>query len=202
MPHSKSLKRKLVLTPFLGVVFLCQVAILSFVDFTTANDLEQAVILSPANSLLGTVLTLPDTLIDVYSGEQTQAFSDSEVKLRVLALLALRCAQCMEDLDKWSEFEGELRERSGLADEGVVDFVFVVDGPTRKYASYMLSRQEFDYPVLFDSAGVIVNMNELHGAPAAYLLDERNRVLEVGIPVAQPLVKEAYLNSASTFLTR
>ena len=195
MSNSKAASRKLLLTLLLAVVFACQLAILSFVDLTPVDDVAEASI--STSSLHGTVLTLPTTLVEVSTGESVQVKSDSMAELRVLVLLALRCAQCMEDLDKWKDFEVEMRERAGITDERALSFIFVVDGLTRKYASYMLSRREFDYPVLFDSLGTIVSMNGLPGAPAAYLLDASNRVLEVGIPVAQPLVKELYLSSAA-----
>lgn len=94
-------------------------------------------------------------------------------------------------LDRWKDF---IHEVDSLTD-GAVPFIFCLHNPDVKEMRRITWKNEFQYPVFIDEMGTFDALNHfaVNMTFQTFLLNKDNKVVVIGNPIHNPLVKELYL---------
>lgn len=137
----------------------------------------------------GKEVVFPDNAVFTRNAMDTLDWQPATTDYKVLVYSdSLGCISCKLQLPKWKEWMAEMSDAD-------VSFVFILQSKDLKEMQYILRRDKFDYPVCVDTDN---RWNELNSFPShmsfqTFLLDEDNRVLVVGNPIHNPVIKELYM---------
>lgn len=140
----------------------------------------------------GKEVLFPEKVVFTVQGKDTVNFSMSG-KFKILTYVdSVGCISCKLQLDKWKIFMEEMNTNG--ADS--VKYLFFFSPEKRRGFLGTLKAFGFVHPVCIDEKN---RLNELNGFPPkdeafhTFLLDKDNKVLAIGNPIHNPMVKELYL---------
>ena len=144
------------------------------------NEWERKEILFPTHSTF------------TIQGKDTVDFEFKDADYKVVTYVdSVGCTSCKLQLPRWKELIAEV---DSLTDENV-PFLFYFHPKDVRELRYFTKVDAFTYPICFDEKD---NFNRLNRFPSemmfqTFLLDKENKVVALGNPVLNPMVKELYL---------
>ena len=117
-------------------------------------------------------------------------FMDAEYKV-VTYIDSIGCTSCKLQLPRWKKL---MTEVDSLTDGGVSFLIYFYPKDKEELCSLM-RRDAFIYPVCFDWQDKLNRLNKVppNSAFQTFLLDKDNKVVAIGNPALNPLIKELYL---------
>jgi len=100
------------------------------------------------------------------------------------------CTDCKLEMYKWEMFIKEIEKEM----PGEVNFLFYFHPKDVKELIFILSRDNFNYPVFIDKENKINALNDLppNNAYQCFLLNENNKVICIGNPITNTQIWELY----------
>ena len=142
----------------------------------------------------GKEITFPAQAVFTVQGRDTVSFRWQDAPYRIVTYVdSIGCASCKLQLPKWKQL---MAETDSLFGKGRLEYVFFFHPKDVRELSYLTRRDGFTHPVCFDREDAFNHLNHFPSEMAlqTFLLDKDNRVIAIGNPVHNPLVKELYLN--------
>lgn len=125
-------------------------------------------------------------------GKDTVDFEFVGAGYKIVAYIdSVGCTSCKLQLPRWKELMSEV---DSLTDSGV-PFLFYFYPKDKEELCSLMRRDAFVYPVCFDGQDKLNRLNNFPSDAAfqTFLLDRNNKVMAIGNPVLNPLIKELYL---------
>ena len=142
----------------------------------------------------GKEVVFPRQAVFTVQGRDTVVFRWQDSPYRIVTYVdSIGCASCKLQLPKWKQL---MAETDSLFGKGRLEYVFFFHPKDVREMSYLTRRDGFTHPVCFDREDAFNRLNRFPPEMAlqTFLLDKDNRVVAIGNPVHNPLVKELYLN--------
>jgi hypothetical protein len=119
---------------------------------------------------------------------------DTDGKI-VLYIDSMGCTSCKLQFNRWRKIMHEMDSIAGMS----VPFVFVFHPKNKRdlsELSYLMKRDDFNYPVWIDVDDAFNKTNKLSDNRLfhSFLIDGQNNVVAMGNPFDNPKIKELYLN--------
>lgn len=143
---------------------------------------------------LGREIQIPETLTAKVYNRDTLCNDLLHKKYKILTYVdSTDCAECKLQLYYWYKL---IQETRPYADSLAV--VLIIHAQNPKAIQILSQQYHFNYPIFYDKGG---KMNKLNHFPGkidlqTYLLDENNKVLLVGSPLHDEVLKQSYLKAA------
>ena len=142
----------------------------------------------------GKEVVFPPQAVFTVQGKDTVAFRWQDSPYRIVTYVdSIGCASCKLQLPKWKQL---MVETDSLFGKGRLEYVFFFHPKDVRELSYLTRRDGFTHPVCFDREDAFNRLNRFPSEMAlqTFLLNGDNRVIAIGNPVHNPLVKKLYLN--------
>ena len=137
-------------------------------------------------------ILFPENPVFTILGEDTVEFSFRDAAYKVVSYVdSIGCISCKLQLDRWKNL---IYEVDSVMNESV-PFIFCLHTQDVKDMRRILKRNDFQYPVFLDEMGDFDALNRFPKDMTfqTFLLNKDNKVVAIGNPVLNPLVKELYL---------
>lgn len=125
-------------------------------------------------------------------GKDTVDFEFAGAGYKIVAYIdSVGCTSCKLQFPRWKELMAEV---DSLTDSGV-PFLFYFYPKDKEELCSLMRRDAFIYPVCFDEQDKLNRLNNFPSDAAfqTFLLDRNNKVVAIGNPALNPLIKELYL---------
>ena len=173
------------------------VYIIMFVfTFLSCQDRNKEAMLRLVKEWDGKEIKFPARSVFTIQGKDTVDFDFKDADYKVVTYVdSAGCTSCKLQLPRWIEFMEELESKT----KDNVPFVFVFHPKSAKELRHTLRLHGFNHPVFFDEKD---DFNALNRFPddmmfQTFLLDKDNKVVVLGNPVLNPLVKELYIGKVT-----
>ena len=166
--------------------------ILSIIALTSCKESRKDEIARLVKEWDGKEIRFPEHPVFTIQGKDTVDFSFRDAEYKVVSYIdSIGCISCKLQLDRWEAFIHEVDTLT----EGPVPFVFCLHASDIKGMRRIIRDAAFRYPVFIDEMGVFYTLNRFPSDMTfqTFLLDKDNKVVAIGNPVHNPLVKELYL---------
>ena len=171
-------------------LFLC------LLFFCTCSVSERRNIVNLTKEWSGKTIVFPrEFVLDVYL--EDSVISYNKVDFQQYAILvyidSIGCMSCKMNLSEWADFILELDSISNKAIPCL--FIFNPKNDDKERVINLLKRAHFSYPVCIDKRDAfnILNNFPTDNRFQTFLLDKNNKVVAIGNPIHNPMVKELYL---------
>lgn len=137
----------------------------------------------------GREIVFPDVMTDVLTGDTIDL---SEADFTIITYIdSAGCTGCRMKLSLWREF---LCSLDSVASERDVNSLMVVNPKDTRELSYLIRRDNYSYPVVYDTSD---SLQMLNGFPddimfRSFLIDRHRRVVAIGNPVYNTAVAYLY----------
>lgn len=118
-------------------------------------------------------------------------YEDTE-KYKVISYIdSIGCISCKLQLERWSDFIQEVDSMVA----GTVPFILCLHTTDVKEMRRITWKSDFQYPIFIDEMGTFDALNHFptNMTFQTFLLDKDNKIVAIGNPVLNPMVKELYL---------
>lgn len=166
--------------------------ILAFIALSSCKDSPKNEIARLVKEWDGKELRFPEHPVFTIQGEDTVDFSFRDAEYKVVSYVdSIGCISCKLQLANWAAF---IQEVDSLTDE-TVPFVFCLHNPDVEEMKRIVRKENFQYPVFIDEMGTFDALNHFptNMTFQTFLLKKNNKVVAIGNPVLNPMVKELYL---------
>ena len=168
------------------IVLLCTFgAMLSLVSCNTEKRNQMQLL----KDWMGKTIVYPDKFVYTIYGEDTVR-TIKEPQFQIISYAdSIGCMSCKLKLKQWKPFIEELNTYYN------VSTLFVFQAEVSQETKYMLKRNNFNYPVVFDEGDSFNTLNSLptNDEFRTFLLDKDNKVLAIGNPIYNPKIRDLYL---------
>ena len=166
--------------------------ILSITALTSCKDSPKDEIARLVKEWDGKEIRFPERPVFTIQGKDTVDFSFRDTEYKVMSYVdSIGCISCKLQLERWTDFIQEVDSLTG----GTVPFVFCLHHPDVREISRIIRKDDFQYPVFIDEMGSFDALNHFSANMTfqTFLLDKDNKVVAIGNPILNPMVKELYL---------
>lgn len=145
---------------------------------------------------MGKEIRFPQNATCSVLGKDTSGIDLLTAEYKVLLYIdSVGCTSCKLRLHEWKSLIQEADSLFGNR----LSFLFFFHPKDKKELSFLLKRDQFDYPVYMDNENQI---NQLNGFPReseyqCFLLNGENKVIMIGNPVFNPNIWELYKKQIS-----
>lgn len=166
--------------------------ILAFVlSFISCKDVSKERVYNITHEWIGKEIKLPKDIIFTNYLSDTVNYSISDNSYKVVTYIdSTGCASCKLQLLKWKDFIAY----TDSASDKRVQFLFIFQPQDENKLLYVLKRDEFNLPICIDTNNKFIFSNHLPKGDDfhTFLLDNNNRVIAIGNPIQNPLIKDIY----------
>ena len=165
---------------------------LSILALTSCKDSPKDEIARLVKEWDGKEVRFPEHPVFTIPGKDTVDFSFRNAEDKVVSYVdSIGCISCKLQLDRWKDFIHEVDSLTGEA----VPFILCLHHPDVKEMQRVTWKDEFKYPVFIDEMGTFDALNHFptNMMFQTFLLDKNNKIVAIGNPILNPLVKELYL---------
>ena len=165
---------------------------LSILALTSCKDSPKDEIARLVKEWDGKEVRFPEHPVFTIPGKDTVDFSFRNAEYKVVSYVdSIGCISCKLQLDRWKDFIHEVDSLTGEA----VPFILCLHHPDVKEMQRVTWKDEFKYPVFIDEMGTFDALNHFptNMMFQTFLLDKNNKIVAIGNPILNPLVKELYL---------
>ena len=166
--------------------------ILSIIVLTSCKDSPKEEIARLVKEWDGKEIRFPESPVFTIQGKDTVDFSFRNAEYKVVSYVdSIGCISCKLQLANWAAF---IQEVDSLTDE-TVSFVLCLHNPDVEEMKRIVRKENFQYPVFIDEKGTFDALNHFptNMTFQTFLLKKNNKVVAIGNPVLNPMVKELYL---------
>ena len=168
------------------IVLLCTFGAMLSLVFCNTEKRNQMQLLK---DWMGKTIVYPDKFVYTIYGEDTVR-TIKEPQFQIISYAdSIGCMSCKLKLKQWKPFIEELNTYYN------VSTLFVFQAEVSQEIKYMLKRNNFNYPVVFDEGDSFNTLNSLptNDEFRTFLLDKDNKVLAIGNPIYNPKIRDLYL---------
>ena len=165
---------------------------LSILALTSCKDSPKDEIARLVKEWDGKEVRFPEHPVFTIQGKDTVDFTFRNAEYKVVSYVdSIGCISCKLQLDRWKDFIHEVDSLTGEA----VPFILCLHHPDVKEMQRVTWKDEFKYPVFIDEMGTFDALNHFptNMMFQTFLLDKNNKIVAIGNPILNPLVKELYL---------
>ena len=166
--------------------------ILSIIALTSCKESRKDEIARLVKEWDGKEIRFPEHPVFTIQGKDTVDLSFRDAEYKVVSYVdSIGCISCKLQLANWAAF---IQEVDSLTD-GTVPFVLCLHTADVKEMKRIVKKDNFNYPVFLDEKGTFYKLNHFPKDMTfqTFLLDKNNKVVAIGNPIHNPLVKELYL---------
>ena len=166
--------------------------ILSIIALTSCEESRKDEIARLVKEWEGKEIHFPEHPVFTIQGKDTVDFSFRDNEYKVVSYVdSIGCISCKLQLDRWKDFIHEVDSLTGEA----VPFILCLHHPDVKEMQRVTWKDEFKYPVFIDEMGTFDALNHFptNMMFQTFLLDKNNKIVAIGNPILNPMVKELYL---------
>ena len=141
-------------------------------------------------------IIFPEAMQFVRYTEEIVNYPFREASNKVLIYIdSMGCTSCKLQLSRWKE----LKAYTDSLTNGSVLYIFIFQSANLNKIKGVLRLDHFDHPVYLDRNADFVKLNTLpeNSIFHTFLLDKDNKVLVIGNPLLNPMVKELYIKEIS-----
>lgn len=167
---------------------------LLFFCFCSCSESKEEQVYRLVNEWMGKEIHFPENSVFTVQGKDTVNFDYLNADYKIVTYVdSLGCISCKLQLDRWKHIIEEMKGQ----DNKNVSFLFFFHPKDVKELRYITRRNSFTYPVCFDEKDELNGLNHFPSDMAfqTFLLDRENKVLAVGNPVLNPMIKDLYLKT-------
>lgn len=143
----------------------------------------------------GKEIKFPSSSVFTVQGKDTVAFDFTHSRYKVVMYVdSIGCLSCKLQFSKWKVL---MQKVDSLKKQDFdISYVFYFNSKDYKELQYIMSREDFNYPVCFDQQDEFNKLNHLPSETdlQTFLLNQDNRVIAIGNPINSPDMNELYLN--------
>ena len=165
---------------------------LTFIALSSCKDSPKDEIARLVKEWDGKEIRFPESPVFTIQGKDTVDFSFRNAEYKVVSYVdSIGCISCKLQLANWAAF---IQEVDSLTDE-TVPFVLCLQNPDVEEMKRIVRKENFQYPVFIDEKGTFDALNHFptNMTFQTFLLDKDNKIVAIGNPVLNPMVKELYL---------
>ena len=166
--------------------------ILSIIALTSCEESRKDEIARLVKEWEGKEIHLPEHPVFSIQWKDKVDFSFRDNEYKVVSYVdSIGCISCKLQLDRWKDFIHEVDSLTGEA----VPFILCLHHPDVKEMQRVTWKDEFKYPVFIDEMGTFDALNHFptNMMFQTFLLDKNNKIVAIGNPILNPMVKELYL---------
>ena len=166
--------------------------ILSIIALTSCKESRKDEIARLVKEWDGKEIRFPEHPVFTIQGKDTVDFSFRNAEYKVVSYVdSIGCISCKLQLANWAAF---IQEVDSLTDE-TVPFILCLHNPDVEEMKRIVRKENFQYPVFIDEKGTFDALNHFQTNMTfqTFLLDKDNKIVAIGNPVLNPMVKELYL---------
>lgn len=166
--------------------------ILTIIALSSCKDSPKDEIARLVKEWDGKEIRFPESPVFTIQGKDTVDFSFRNAEYKVVSYVdSIGCISCKLQLDRWKDFIHEVDSLTGEA----VPFILCLHHPDVKEMQRVTWKDEFKYPVFIDEMGTFDALNHFptNMMFQTFLLDKNNKIVAIGNPILNPMVKELYL---------
>ena len=143
------------------------------------------------NNLINNQIAFYNDAVFVNSDLDTVKYSlNGKIKI-VNYIDSTGCLSCRLKLSDWNTFMNKFKDYDDLK------LITIINPRKSREATYVIQRDNFEYPVCIDMENIFFSMNELphNNSFHCFLLDENNRIVLIGNPIQNPKIRDLYIRT-------
>ena len=149
----------------------------------------------------GKEIRFPEHPVFTVQGKDTVDFPFRDAEYKVVSYVdSIGCVSCKLQLANWAAF---IHEVDSLTNRSV-PFILCMDMPDVGEMRRIVKKFDFQYPVFLDEMGTFYALNHfpVDMSFQTFLLDKDNKVVVIGNPIHNPLIKDLYLEKLTGVKSR
>ena len=172
------------------------IILLLTIFLSACQDKQKEIITLLVKEWQGKQILFPENMVFTRFASDTTNFVIPTSDYKVLVFVdSIGCTSCKLQLSRWKEF---IRSTDSISQKNI-PFLFFFQFDDQWEIHSLLIRENFDKPICLDRSD---SLNQLNHFPKdirfqVFLLDKNNKVVVIGNPVHNPIVKELYLEEIS-----
>ena len=166
--------------------------ILTIIALSSCKDSPKDEIARLVNEWDGKEVRFPESPVFTIQGKDTVDFSFRNAEYKVVSYVdSIGCISCKLQLANWAAFIQEVDSLTGRT----VPFILCLHTTDVEKMRRIVKKDNFQYPVFIDEKGTFDALNHFptNMTFQTFLLDKDNKIVAIGNPVLNPMVKELYL---------
>ena len=166
--------------------------ILSIIVLTSCKGPRKDEIARLVKEWDGKEVRFPESPVFTIQGKDTVDFSFRNAEYKVVSYVdSIGCISCKLQLANWAAFIQEVDSLTGRT----VPFILCLHTTDVEEMKRIVRKENFQYPVFIDEKGTFDALNHFptNMTFQTFLLDKDNKIVAIGNPVLNPMVKELYL---------
>ena len=166
--------------------------ILAFIALSSCKDSPKDEIARLVKEWDGKEVRFPESPVFTIQGKDTVDFSFRNAEYKVVSYVdSIGCISCKLQLANWAAFIQEVDSLTGRT----VPFILCLHTTDVEKMRRIVKKDNFQYPVFIDEKGTFDALNHFptNMTFQTFLLDKGNKIVAIGNPVLNPMVKELYL---------
>lgn len=166
--------------------------ILSIIALSSCKDSPKDEIARLVKEWDGKEVRFPKHPVFTIQGKDTVDFSFHDAEYKVVSYVdSIGCISCKLQLANWAAFIQEVDSLTGRT----VPFILCLHTTDVEEMRRIVRKDDFQYPVFIDEKGTFDALNHFptNMTFQTFLLDKGNKIVAIGNPVLNPMVKELYL---------
>ena len=166
--------------------------ILSIIALSSCKDSPKDEIARLVKEWDGKEVRFPESPVFTIQGKDTVDFSFRNAEYKVVSYVdSIGCISCKLQLANWAAFIQEVDSLTGRT----VPFILCLHTTDVEKMRRIVKKDNFQYPVFIDEKGTFDALNHFptNMTFQTFLLDKGNKIVAIGNPVLNPMVKELYL---------
>ena len=165
---------------------------LAFIALSSCKDSPKDEIARLVKEWDGKEVRFPESPVFTIQGKDTVDFSFRNAEYKVVSYVdSIGCISCKLQLANWAAFIQEVDSLTGRT----VPFILCLHTTDVEEMRRIVRKDDFQYPVFIDEKGTFDALNHFptNMTFQTFLLDKDNKIVAIGNPVLNPMVKELYL---------
>ena len=166
--------------------------ILTIIALSSCKDSPKDEIARLVKEWDGKEIRFPESPVFTIQGKDTVDFSFRNAEYKVVSYVdSIGCISCKLQLANWAAFIQEVDSLTGRT----VPFILCLHTTDVEKMRRIVKKDNFQYPVFIDEKGTFDALNHFptNMTFQTFLLDKGNKIVAIGNPVLNPMVKELYL---------
>ena len=166
--------------------------ILTIIALSSCKDSPKDEIARLVKEWDGKEVRFPESPVFTIQGKDTVDFSFRNAEYKVVSYVdSIGCISCKLQLANWAAFIQEVDSLTGRT----VPFILCLHTTDVEKMRRIVKKDNFQYPVFIDEKGTFDALNHFptNMTFQTFLLDKDNKIVAIGNPVLNPMVKELYL---------
>lgn len=171
-------------------------SILIFLALPACRESRKEEITRLVKEWQGKTIVFPEDITFTIYGKDTVDYKIPETEYKILVYVdSIGCTSCKLQLPKWKKFIHQLDSTT----KGEVPILFFFHPKNKHEIQHLLKRDKFNRPICLDIDDKLHKQNHFPSIMMfqTFLLDKENKVVAIGNPVLNLVVKEFYLKQVT-----